>query len=818
MNVHPDQPLPNTSTPPSPWLRNLLIGSALIVGVGCVVLAVQIIFPYWQSYQVKTANTSQLKLPDYDLSLWQAWPVQTNGRVMPMETAAINAVRQITGRAKFEGQPALAIFLSWMLTAGSSSTDGLTDWENYPFLLCEDHQLRTLIFRDALKGEEPTPEQIHGKYLAPSQVRNSAAFRQLLMQVMRKREIDPQKAEQIMEPIERKAQELQSRLVHFDSITQGDPQTSSSMGHRKPEDQLQIVALDQIPLSPWFSLGQLREFITRPDLWQEEMFRRVTATPDLYLKPANQEELRVFQQHVAQGREKELLDQLQRLLNERTESAIARFREEAAKDSQKARSIAQSIVVSQLLRKEGDHQEFQKRLEQLPADRLKSDDRLAVFAEEMRLFLTERNKQWIDELAQEARKARQVGYVPAKDEFRMLHMRYMEALHPRLYIEAATWQEFPQGAAEQIHNAFAQLQQAYRAGPPEEFHKQAKAYHDLIEKVSKQYAPDYPHERYLGLELTFNRVEPFKWAWVTMALSVLFFAISLGTTSRIPYGLGWLMFAGSMGFQVFGYYTRTIISGRAPVTNMYETVIFVASMAAVFACLLELIYRRRFIILSGTVVATLGLVLADQLPVNRGFDSQISPLAPVLRSNYWLIIHVMTIVASYAAGALAWGMGNLVLGLYMFGSPNNQQIKQLSQFAYRAMQIAVLLLAAGTFLGGWWAAESWGRFWGWDPKETWALIALIAYIIPLHARYIGWVKDFGLAVSAVVCFAAIVMSWYGVNFILGAGLHSYGFGGGGPWYVFLACLINLEWVILASLRHLRLKSLAATPAAEATIG
>jgi ABC-type transport system involved in cytochrome c biogenesis permease subunit len=126
----------------------------------------------------------------------------------------------------------------------------------------------------------------------------------------------------------------------------------------------------------------------------------------------------------------------------------------------------------------------------------------------------------------------------------------------------------------------------------------------------------------------------------------------------------------------------------------------------------------------------------------------------------------------------------------------------LGEFTYRALQVTVLLLAAGTFLGGWWAAEAWGRFWGWDPKEVGALLALVCYVIPLHARYLGWVKDFGLAVSAVLCYGAIILSWYVVNFVLAAGLHSYGFGaGGGPW-VLLAVLLNLEWVLLASLLYL----------------
>jgi ABC-type transport system involved in cytochrome c biogenesis permease subunit len=145
----------------------------------------------------------------------------------------------------------------------------------------------------------------------------------------------------------------------------------------------------------------------------------------------------------------------------------------------------------------------------------------------------------------------------------------------------------------------------------------------------------------------------------------------------------------------------------------------------------------------------------------------------------------------------------VALVLITFGNPSRETLKTLSTYTYRAIQIAVLLLAAGTFLGGWWAAYSWGRFWGWDPKEVWALIALVSYVIPLHMRYIGWVKDFGLAVCAVLCYASIVMAWYGVNFVLGAGLHSYGFGGGGPWWVFWAGLINLLWVLIACIIHVR---------------
>jgi hypothetical protein len=128
------------------------------------------------------------------------------------------------------------------------------------------------------------------------------------------------------------------------------------------------------------------------------------------------------------------------------------------------------------------------------------------------------------------------------------------------------------------------------------------------------------------------------------------------------------------------------------------------------------------------------------------------------------------------------------------------------------MQIAVLLLATGTLLGALWAAESWGRFWGWDPKEVGALVALVCYVIPLHARYVGWVREFGLAVSAVLCFASIIVSWYVINFLLAAGLHSYGFSAGGGVGVLWATVLNLEWLAVATLIYGRHVAVAGEPA------
>jgi cytochrome c biogenesis factor len=120
---------------------------------------------------------------------------------------------------------------------------------------------------------------------------------------------------------------------------------------------------------------------------------------------------------------------------------------------------------------------------------------------------------------------------------------------------------------------------------------------------------------------------------------------------------------------------------------------------------------------------------------------------------------------------------------------------------YRVLQLGVLLLAAGTILGGVWANYSWGRFWGWDPKETWALIALLCYITTLHGRLAGWWTQFGLVVASVVCFLAVLMAWYGVNFVLGKGLHSYGFGIGGETYVASFVIADLLFVAFAIWRY-----------------
>lgn len=294
-------------------------------------------------------------------------------------------------------------------------------------------------------------------------------------------------------------------------------------------------------------------------------------------------------------------------------------------------------------------------------------------------------------------------------------------------------------------------------------------------------------------EVNYNLVHPFRWSYISYLLAVVFFLMAWIAKKPLWSRLGWIFV--SLGFVIhtLGFLVRIYLSGRAPVTNMYETVVWVAWGAVIFAFILERMYRFGFLMFVGSLLAMISLVIADTAPAV--LDPSLQPLEAVLRSNYWLTVHVMTIVISYAAFLLALGLGNMSLVYYLKGEvQHRQKIKDLTLAIYRSIQIGVVFLAPGIILGGIWADYSWGRFWGWDPKETWALIALLGYLAVLHARIAGLLREFGMAATAIISFSLVVMAWYGVNFVLGAGLHSYGFGAGGLEYV--GSVIGLQFLFV----------------------
>ena len=796
-----------------PLLRWLYV-EGIVVAAAILYLSVVVFRPLLLD-RAPVEEQAKISLPAYDYGPWRAWPVQVDGRTKPFETAAREAMRKITGREKFEDQDAVVVVLQWMLCADGEDNDPrFVDWEHKPFLLCDHQNLRQAIFGHLAKdGAALTPEQLHGKYVAPADLRDSPGLKDLLKSAAVKHEQDKDKASQHMTPEENKAEEVAGRLVEFDSISQRDAGPNNEERHH--EDPIHVAVLDRVASGAWFSLGELREMKQNPDradgMWRSVMYKRLKVAPQLYiLKGEYQEVLQRFQEQLKAGQGQQAIDELSDIMHQRAERKVREFEQAAeAGDANRAMQLFGEIAKTQ--------EERSRVLSLLHGD-AKSQRRDAL-SKELRAILDEHEQALLKQL--KSRTAAAMRYGPDKPEYTMLYLDYMEARFPDLYRELAFSQTFPSADATRLLDSRSRLLNAYRSGDTDKFSEASQDFFATVEQVSQSYVPypgqdtiadrllgllrgrltTNPSPELLNLELQYNHVQPFLWAWIVMLGGAAFLIASMVLKSRVAYWLGLATYVGAMGLEGYGFYARMVLAGRPPVSNMYETLVWVAFMSAVFALVLEMVYRRKVIGLAGALVSTLALVLAAQLPVDLGV--KISPIVPVLRSNYWLTIHVLTIVSSYAAGTLAWGLANIALGLLAFGSPSRELLRTLSQYTYRAIQIAVLLLAAGTFLGGWWAAESWGRFWGWDPKEVWALIALVCYVIPLHARYIGWVKDFGLAVSAVLCYAAIVMSWYGVNFVLAAGLHSYGFGSGPPWGVFWAGLLNIEWVIMAAILYHR---------------
>jgi cytochrome c-type biogenesis protein CcsB len=318
-------------------------------------------------------------------------------------------------------------------------------------------------------------------------------------------------------------------------------------------------------------------------------------------------------------------------------------------------------------------------------------------------------------------------------------------------------------------------------------------------------ASSYPPEWLLKTEAVYLQVHPWRWAWICYAACAIVLGLTLNWQRNLGAVVGYSLGGAGFLFQIYGFISRMIIAGRPPVTNMYESIIWVSFGAVLFALIMEAIYRSRYFLLAATPFAVAALIFTDLQPTL--FDPSIHPLVAVLNNNFWLSIHVLTITLSYGAFALALGMGHVTIFKSLSGA-TAREMSVLYTYNYRTMQIGVLLIATGTILGGVWANYSWGRFWDWDPKETWALITLLSYLVILHGRLAGWWGGFGLAIGSVLCFQSVVMAWYGVNFVLGTGLHSYGFGTGGLPYAAAFVLCEVSLVIIALWHHRKIKLLA----------
>ena len=246
--------------------------------------------------------------------------------------------------------------------------------------------------------------------------------------------------------------------------------------------------------------------------------------------------------------------------------------------------------------------------------------------------------------------------------------------------------------------------------------------------------------------------------------------------------------------HAFGLGIRWYISGFAPITNTYETMIYIA-FTSVFAGIIFL--RKSTIALAASFIMGGIFIFAAYL---GEIDPEITNLVPVLKS-YWLSIHVSVITASYGFFGVGAILGLISLVLFLFRSKTRMHIdthiQNITNINEIALSLGLVLLVIGNFLGGIWANESWGRYWGWDPKETWAYISIIVYAIVLHVHLLKKIySPYLFSVLSVVAFFSILMTYFGVNYYL-TGLHSYATGDPIPFPTWAYFMIVLVVTIIA---------------------
>ena len=283
------------------------------------------------------------------------------------------------------------------------------------------------------------------------------------------------------------------------------------------------------------------------------------------------------------------------------------------------------------------------------------------------------------------------------------------------------------------------------------------------------------HARY---EVLFNRLAPFYAGMVIylLALLVLFASFLWKRDVLQPAAFG-LLAAGAF-VHTLGLASRIALQGRPPVTNLYSSAVFVGWVTVVAGIFLERMYRRGIGTAVAAAVGFSSLIVAHHL---RGDGDTMEMMRAVLDSNFWLATHVVTITIGYSgtflAGALAIGYA---LRRQLVPRPDPATTKALVSMTYGVVCFALFFSFVGTVLGGIWADQSWGRFWGWDPKENGALLIVLWNALLLHARWGGYVREKGLMAMAIFGNVITSLSWFGVN-MLGVGLHSYGFMEGAVW-------------------------------------
>jgi ABC-type transport system involved in cytochrome c biogenesis permease subunit len=313
--------------------------------------------------------------------------------------------------------------------------------------------------------------------------------------------------------------------------------------------------------------------------------------------------------------------------------------------------------------------------------------------------------------------------------------------------------------------SYASLTMAYRSGDAEQFNSEVN---ELRERFIADFPGDISRVQY---ERAFNALQPF---YISMQLYVLIFLAVCISWLRWPKELAkaafWVLVLAFL-IHTFGLLSRMYIQGRPPVTNLYSSAVFVGWGAVLLGILIEKFFKNGIGAAMASLVGFCTLIIAHHLAMT---GDTLEMMRAVLDSNFWLATHVVIITFGYSAIFLAGALAILFVLLGVFSSRfSKDTARSLSAMVYGIICFGTLFSLVGTILGGIWADQSWGRFWGWDPKENGALMIVIMGAIYLHARWGGICKERGLMALAIWGNIITAWSWFGTN-MLPVGLHSYG--------------------------------------------
>jgi ABC-type transport system involved in cytochrome c biogenesis permease subunit len=299
----------------------------------------------------------------------------------------------------------------------------------------------------------------------------------------------------------------------------------------------------------------------------------------------------------------------------------------------------------------------------------------------------------------------------------------------------------------------------------------------------------------MSFERFFNSMNPF---YLSMVFYVMLFVIGcfgLLFWRQHFWKVSIIGFTITLMVHSFAVWCRYHISGYPPVTNLYSSAIFIGLGVGLVGFVLELMYKRFFGVLVSAIAGFICLFISVNL---SGDGDTMGTMVAVLDTKFWLATHVITVTLGYTATFLAGGIGLVWVVAKLFKRASKEFEKELHRAMYGVICYGMFLSFVGTVLGGLWADDSWGRFWGWDPKENGALMIVLWNAVILHATWSRMIKTKGLAALSLFGNIVTAWSWFGVN-MLSVGLHSYGFTSSGQFWLSIFVLVHLLLIILCAL-------------------